>query len=275
MPWKIRFERLSRDNAVSSTGWKLACLLIQLPPSYNYNPENLEAFFQKLQPQFKFAVEFRNLSWMRNETWELLKKYGVAYANVDEPLLPPEVHLTADFAYFRWHGKGKRPWFNYKYEEKELEQWYLKITAYSDRLLDDLGELRNWPERVRVMQQNWIGKSEGKMALGDAKVPAGGYFIPATIFTGIKPDARLAQEEIFGPVLVVIKGNGFDELLAIANGTEYGLTGAIYSNDRTELERARHDFHVGNLYLNRKCTGASWTGSAARRIWRRSSTSCT
>lgn len=100
------------------------------------------------------------------------------------------------------------------------------------------------------------GKNEGKLALGGGKVPAGGYFIPPTIFDGIKPNARLAQEEIFGPVLAVITGKGLDELLDIANGTEYGLTGAIYSNDRLELERARHEFHVGNLYFNRKCTGA-------------------
>lgn len=101
-----------------------------------------------------------------------------------------------------------------------------------------------------------IGNKEGTMALGGTKVPAGGFFIPPTIFDGIKPNARLAQEEIFGPVLAVIKGRGIDELLEIANGTEYGLTGAIYSNDRLELERARHEFHVGNLYFNRKCTGA-------------------
>jgi len=101
-----------------------------------------------------------------------------------------------------------------------------------------------------------IGKKEGRLALGETPVPSGGFYIPPTIFTDIKPDARLAQEEIFGPVLAVIKGRGFDELLAIANRTDYGLTGAIYSNDRAELERARCEFHVGNLYLNRKCTGA-------------------
>lgn len=101
-----------------------------------------------------------------------------------------------------------------------------------------------------------IGRKEGRMVLGDTKVPTGGFFIPPTIFDDIKPNARIAQEEIFGPVLAIIKGRGFDELLAIANGTEYGLTGALYSNDRVELERARHEFHCGNLYLNRKCTGA-------------------
>jgi len=101
-----------------------------------------------------------------------------------------------------------------------------------------------------------IGRKEGRLVLGDTKVPSGGFFIPPTIFDGVKPDARIAQEEIFGPVLAVIKGRDFDELLDIANGTEYGLTGAIFSRDRSELERARHEFHVGNLYLNRKCTGA-------------------
>ncbi|MBX3396188.1 MAG: L-glutamate gamma-semialdehyde dehydrogenase [Phycisphaerae bacterium] len=113
-----------------------------------------------------------------------------------------------------------------------------------------------------------IGEKEGTLVAGrraaeyakpkgaGAKSGISGLFIQPTIVTGIKPDARLAQEEIFGPVLAVIKGRGIDELLEIANGTEYGLTGAIYSNDRVHLERARHEFHVGNLYFNRKCTGA-------------------
>jgi 1-pyrroline-5-carboxylate dehydrogenase len=101
-----------------------------------------------------------------------------------------------------------------------------------------------------------IGKKEGRPALADGKVPDGGYFIPPTIIADIKPNDRIAQEEIFGPVLAVIKGKNFDELLDIANGTEYGLTGSLYSRDRLRLERARHEFHVGNLYFNRKCTGA-------------------
>jgi uncharacterized protein YecE (DUF72 family) len=106
---------------------KLGCLLIQLPPSYSYNPENLEDFFNLLDPMFRFAVEFRNLSWIRNETWDLLKKYNVAYTIVDEPLLPPDIHVTSDFAYFRWHGKGKRPWFDYKYSKEEIDPWIPKV----------------------------------------------------------------------------------------------------------------------------------------------------
>ena len=101
-----------------------------------------------------------------------------------------------------------------------------------------------------------IGKKEGKAVLSDAKVPDGGYFIPPTIIKDVERSASIAQEEIFGPVLAVIKARDFDDALDIANGTIYGLTGALYSNDRMRLERARHEFHVGNLYLNRKCTGA-------------------
>ena len=72
----------------------------------------------------------------------------------------------------------------------------------------------------------------------------------------VKPDAAVAQEEIFGPVLAVIKAKGFDEALEVANGTEYGLTGAVYTKNLQKIERAKREFFVGNLYINRKCTGA-------------------
>ena len=101
-----------------------------------------------------------------------------------------------------------------------------------------------------------VGRKEGRMVLGGQPVPAGGYFIPPTIVADVAPQSRIAQEEIFGPVLAVIKCQDFDDGLSIVNGTEYGLTGALYSRERLRLERARSEFHVGNLYLNRKCTGA-------------------
>jgi len=83
-----------------------------------------------------------------------------------------------------------------------------------------------------------------------------GYFLEPTVIADIAPTARLAQEEVFGPVLAVIRARDFDDALAIANNTEYGLTGAIYSASPQQIERARNEFHVGNLYINRKCTGA-------------------
>jgi 1-pyrroline-5-carboxylate dehydrogenase len=100
------------------------------------------------------------------------------------------------------------------------------------------------------------GKKEGTVALGGARAAGDGYFIEPTIITDVDPKARIAQEEIFGPVLAVIKARDFEHGLAIANDTEFGLTGAVYSSDKAKLEKAQESFHVGNLYLNRKCTGA-------------------
>jgi len=101
-----------------------------------------------------------------------------------------------------------------------------------------------------------IGRTEGRLVLGGERLSGEGYFLPPTIFADVDPNARIAQEEIFGPVLSVIKAHDFDHALRIANSTEYGLTGGVYSNNRRHLERARHEFHVGNLYFNRKITGA-------------------
>jgi 1-pyrroline-5-carboxylate dehydrogenase len=102
-----------------------------------------------------------------------------------------------------------------------------------------------------------IGKSEGRLLTGGEQVNLGsGYFIEPTVIADVLPQARIAQEEIFGPVLAVIKARDFDDALAIANGTEYGLTGALYSQDQARIKRAKQEFHVGNLYFNRKCTGA-------------------
>jgi len=102
-----------------------------------------------------------------------------------------------------------------------------------------------------------IGKTEGKLLTGGSRVEGNnGYYIQPTVFTDIKPNAVISQQEIFGPVLAVIKSKNFDDAMKIANNTIYGLTGAVYTNDTKKLERARNEFFVGNLYLNRKCTGA-------------------
>ncbi len=124
-------------------GGKLACLLIQLPPKYSFDPASLEAFFKLLDPLFRFAVEFRHLSWMREETWPLLQQYGVAYVNVDESLLPPEVNLTADFAYFRWHGRGEKPWFDYRYSKQELDEWVPKVQEAASKVKKIYGYFNN------------------------------------------------------------------------------------------------------------------------------------
>jgi 1-pyrroline-5-carboxylate dehydrogenase len=101
-----------------------------------------------------------------------------------------------------------------------------------------------------------IGKREGRLITGGERAPGDGYYIQPTVIADIDPLARLSQEEIFGPVLAVIKAKDFDDALAIANNTEYGLTGSVYTDTQDKIERAKREFHVGNLYINRKCTGA-------------------
>jgi 1-pyrroline-5-carboxylate dehydrogenase len=101
------------------------------------------------------------------------------------------------------------------------------------------------------------GKSEGGRVLtGGGSDGEQGFFIEPTVIADVKAGGTIEQEEIFGPVLAVIKAEDYDDALRIANDTQFGLTGAVYSVDDAKLERARHEFHVGNLYLNRKCTGA-------------------
>jgi len=109
-----------------------------------------------------------------------------------------------------------------------------------------------------IMDYIEIGTQEGKLLLGGQTVvtPDGGYFIQPTIFGDVAGDARIAQEEIFGPVLAIIRARDFDDALRIANSTEFGLTGSVYSRNRSRLEKARREYHVGNLYFNRKSTGA-------------------
>ncbi len=113
-----------------------------------------------------------------------------------------------------------------------------------------------------IMEYILSGKKDGRCVAGGGSagvvptVPADGFYVEPTVIADVPPKAKIACEEIFGPVLAVIKCQDFDEGVAIANGTEYGLTGALYSRSRAHLERGRAELHCGNLYLNRKCTGA-------------------
>lgn len=108
----------------------------------------------------------------------------------------------------------------------------------------------------KIMNYIEIGKQEGRLMTGGEGDNSKGYFIQPTIFADLTEKARLMQEEIFGPVVAFCKARDFDHLMEIANNTDYGLTGAFLSKNREHIERAREEFHVGNLYFNTKCTGA-------------------
>ncbi|MGF1539342.1 MAG: L-glutamate gamma-semialdehyde dehydrogenase [Pleurocapsa sp.] len=109
--------------------------------------------------------------------------------------------------------------------------------------------------RDRILEYITKGKEDSELALS-VSVPEGGYYVPLTIFSHVSPNAAIAQEEIFGPVLAVISASNFDEALTIANGTDYALTGGLYSRTPERIERAYREFEVGNLYVNRTITGA-------------------
>jgi 1-pyrroline-5-carboxylate dehydrogenase len=119
-----------------------------------------------------------------------------------------------------------------------------------------MGPVVNASAEKSILDYIEAGRREGRLITGGRTTSSAGYFIAPTVIADVPPRGKIAQEEIFGPVLAVIKAKDFDEALEIANNTEYGLTGAVYTEDRDKLERAAESFHVGNLYLNRKCTGA-------------------
>jgi 1-pyrroline-5-carboxylate dehydrogenase len=133
-----------------------------------------------------------------------------------------------------------------------------RITIGDPTLNPNMAAVINEGSMNDILRYIEIGKKDGRLITGGARdTKAGeGYFIQPTVFADIPAKSTLEQEEIFGPVLVIIKSRNFDHALEIANDTEFGLTGAVYSTSREKLDRAVREFHVGNLYLNRKCTGA-------------------
>jgi 1-pyrroline-5-carboxylate dehydrogenase len=140
---------------------------------------------------------------------------------------------------------------------QKLRQRVEQITVGpAERPENYMGPVINAKAKQSILQYIEIGKAEGRLITGGREVPGGGYFIQPTVIADVSPTARIAQEEIFGPVLAVIRAESFEEALAIANNTEYGLTGAVYTKDPGKIEKATEDFFVGNLYFNRKCTGA-------------------
>ncbi len=107
-----------------------------------------------------------------------------------------------------------------------------------------------------ILEYIKIGKSEGTLVCGGEPAGGDGWYIKPTVITDVQPDARIFREEIFGPVLAVTRARDFDHAIELANDTEYGLTGAVYTRNRKKIERAKRELFVGNLYFNRKCTGA-------------------
>ena len=185
----------------------LGPLLVQLPPSLEFDRNVLEGFLEQFSDTHKFAIEFRHLSWVRDETRELLGKFNTAYTVVDEPLMPPDAIVTADFAYVRWHGRGKRPWYDYCYNREELEQWVPKMKelafkgkvygyfnnhfkAFAPRNALEMGEMLGLQMKPKAVEaksrlENWF-----------AQVPAEPGIVPSPISSPKGPLTELSFEEL-------------------------------------------------------------------------------
>lgn len=138
----LRFLHLMKPLADDG---KLGPMLIQLPPSLAYSSMGaLSGFLDCLPSGVQFAAEFRNKSWLgKGDVTDLLRKHNVANTIVDEPLLPSDTTTTADFAFVRWHGRGERPWYNYRYEQDELAGWTKKVETISSKTKKLYGYFNN------------------------------------------------------------------------------------------------------------------------------------
>jgi 1-pyrroline-5-carboxylate dehydrogenase len=141
-----------------------------------------------------------------------------------------------------------------------LEKLQARVAGISIGPAEDpanyMGPVISDSARRSILNYIEVGKSEGRLLTGGDGQDGDGYFVRPTIIADVEPNAKIFQEEIFGPVLAVSKARNFAQALEMANDSQYGLTGAVYSNNPEHIRQARESFFVGNLYVNRKCTGA-------------------
>jgi len=194
----------------------------------------------------------------------ILEMGGKDFILVDETADLEEAASGAVAAAFGFQGQKCSACSRLIVHQKVHKELLAKVVAKTKALAvgdvrdpkNTVGAVINAGAQKKILEYVAIGKKEGRVVAGGKAGPGSGYFVLPTVVDGIKPNHRLAQEEIFGPVLAVIPVRSFDEGIRVANGTQYGLTGSLYSRDRARLERGKRELYVGNLYLNRKCTGA-------------------
>lgn len=104
---------------------------------------DLDTFLSSLDHSFRYAIEFRDHSWLTNEVWSLLEDYKIANVIVDEPKLPIDLRITTDFSYIRWHGHGQNPWFNYRFSIEELQAWVPRLEQVTDSVETTFGYFNN------------------------------------------------------------------------------------------------------------------------------------
>ncbi len=200
--------------------------------------------------------------WIKRTVLEMGGKDGIVVA--DDADIDSAVEGVALSA-FGFQGQKCSACSRLILDEKIYEEFLTKLAARVAKIKvgdpvdnPDMGPVVNQKSMESILEYIEIGKKEGRVVCGGERIAelGEGFYLQPTVIADIAPGARLAQEEIFGPVLAVIKAKNFDDALDIANNTEFGLTGAMYSKSEERIEKAMHEFHVGNLYINRKCTGA-------------------
>ncbi len=190
----IRFLSLMKPLIV---GGKMGPILIQLPPSFSYDNDfaKLKGFLSVAPEDVKFAVEFRHPSWLREDVWSFLRSKNVANTIVDEPLLPPDTVVTADFAFVRWHGRGSRPWYNYRYSEKELKAWVPKVKEVTARVKRAYGYFNNHFSGFAV--ENSL-KMMGMLGVSNPQQDGAGAKAKRFIDTGGRPEGEGSMLEFVG-----------------------------------------------------------------------------
>jgi uncharacterized protein YecE (DUF72 family) len=258
---------------------KLGPILIQLRPKFIFdrNLEDFERFLELLPKNYEWAVEFRHLSWMRDETWRLLRSHGVAYTIVDEPLLPPEVQVTADFAYIRWHGHGRRIWYDYEYGEEELERWVPKVRETERKVKRVYGYFNNHfsanavknaiemlrllgeatPEQIKALRQLKEFRERVLRPVGVKPLEAYGEGLSvADLLLRFTTTSRLIRAEGMeeGEVRVVRAQPGFVEAKVRGYTIEINVEGKVIRHDcddwRKGLSEKRMCKHLARLFLS-------------------------
>ena len=202
--------------------------------------------------------------WIKRVVAEMGGKDGMivdSEANIDEAA----AGITA--AAFGFGGQKCSACSRAIVDEKVYDEFVEKLKANVEKMTAGIGDPMDNPtlgpcankgQYETVQEYIEIGKKEGKLLCGGNKIENknNGFFVEPTVFIDVAPTARIMQEEIFGPVLAVCKVKNYDEALDVANNTEFGLTGGVWTLNPHKIERAKREFHCGNLYINRKCTGA-------------------
>ena len=247
-------------NFVVGSGIKVGENMVQSPKTRFISFTGSKAVGLHIYEEAAKTREGQN--WMKRVVAEMGGKDAIVVAD-DADL--DEAAQGAVAAAFSFQGQKCSACSRLIVDEKVHDELLEKVAALTNKL--KIGQPTEGDTNIcAVINQKSYDKATsyiqkgveegGQVVTGGDANDSDGFYITPTVIKNVDPNATIEQEEVFAPVLAVIKARDYDHALEIANGTQYGLTGAVYSQSSERLEQARRDFHVGNLYLNRKCTGA-------------------